>query len=227
MLLPPKKCARFFVARFVAVAVAAATATVAAATAVDPRKPCTDRRGCGVRRAVPLETVEACAHHTQSAAAWLFVRGMPHSGTTLLGRLLALHPAVAPLSNGGWYEDEGQHLQTVFAKVDDRRPEDCQGDIFRCPAMLPPKASALERRELWARLCREWLPFVESPAVIQTSPGLQRSRPMFVLEKDPDINLPFLARVADPSNSVFALYVLVCLLSIFGSPAGKFVASIC
>ncbi len=44
----------------------------------------------------------------------LFVGGLHHSGTTLLGRALRQHTAISGLRGTGVPEDEGQHLQTVM-----------------------------------------------------------------------------------------------------------------
>lgn len=45
----------------------------------------------------------------------VFVGGLHRSGTTLLGRVLADHPQVSGFADTGATEDEGQHLQTVYA----------------------------------------------------------------------------------------------------------------
>ncbi len=49
-----------------------------------------------------------------SPARLVFVGGVHRSGTTLLARVLAGHPAVSGFSGTGAPEDEGQHLQTVL-----------------------------------------------------------------------------------------------------------------
>ncbi len=44
----------------------------------------------------------------------VFIGGLHRSGTTPLAKWLADHPEVSGLSNTGVYEDEGQHLQSVY-----------------------------------------------------------------------------------------------------------------
>ena len=46
--------------------------------------------------------------------ALVFVGGLHRSGTSLVHRCLASHPAVSGFSDTGVPEDEGQHLQTVY-----------------------------------------------------------------------------------------------------------------
>lgn len=46
--------------------------------------------------------------------SFVFLAGLHRSGTTLLARLLAAHPAVSGFSETGVPADEGQHLQSVY-----------------------------------------------------------------------------------------------------------------
>ena len=45
----------------------------------------------------------------------LFVGGLHRSGTSLVHRCLTRHPEVTGFSDTGVPEDEGQHLQTLYA----------------------------------------------------------------------------------------------------------------
>ena len=47
----------------------------------------------------------------------VFVGGLHRSGTTPLARLLGQHPEISGLTGTGVSEDEGQHLQDVYAKI--------------------------------------------------------------------------------------------------------------
>lgn len=44
----------------------------------------------------------------------VFVGGLHRSGTTPVARLLATHPEISGLTGTGVYQDEGQHLQSVY-----------------------------------------------------------------------------------------------------------------
>jgi hypothetical protein len=47
----------------------------------------------------------------------LFIGGLHRSGTSLIHRCIARHPAVTGFSGTGVWEDEGQHLQTVYPRA--------------------------------------------------------------------------------------------------------------
>ncbi len=50
---------------------------------------------------------------------FVFVIGMPRSGTTALARLVASHPKISGLTNTGAAYDEGDYLQSVYPKEAD------------------------------------------------------------------------------------------------------------
>lgn len=58
---------------------------------------------------------EGRAKLTVDARRLVFVGGLHRSGTTVLGRILADHPEVSGFSETRATEDEGQHLQSVYA----------------------------------------------------------------------------------------------------------------
>jgi len=66
------------------------------------------------RRKKPLPTTPEIEDHV-----FLFLGGLHRSGTSILHRLLREHPSASGFTGTAVYEDEGQHLQTVFppAKV--------------------------------------------------------------------------------------------------------------
>ncbi|MFK8023809.1 MAG: sulfotransferase [Ilumatobacter sp.] len=49
------------------------------------------------------------------SARLVFIGGLHRSGTTALGRMLAAHPSVSGFEDTDAEEDEGQHLQSVYA----------------------------------------------------------------------------------------------------------------
>lgn len=105
--------------------------------------------------------------------ALVFVGGLHRSGTSLVHRCLALHPAVSGFSDTGVPEDEGQHLQTVY-------PEDFRlGGAGRFA--LTPEAQLTERSPLAsaqsrARLIAEWGPRWQPGAAV----GVEKSPPNIV-----------------------------------------------
>ena len=124
-----------------------------------------------------LRNAKLCGAHSPLAPRWLFVRGLHHSGTTLVQRVLALHPSIAPLTTG-FKEDEGQHAQDVFPVVSERDPETCGADLCQCPAASELSDGAAEAA--WETLCEEWLMHVTLTPTTS-----------YVLEKTPDLMIPF------------------------------------
>lgn len=134
---------------------------------------------------------------SDSTQRWIFVRGLHHSGTTLVFDLLALHPSVGALNNGGRYEDEGQHLQHVFPTVGSRNPiksspspllthasrdsdstptsprtHRCRGNIYLCPNEYSKvtRASREARIGMKTSLCEvmQWQPeWRKEPVLLQ------------------------------------------------------------
>ena len=61
----------------------------------------------------------------------VFVGGLHRSGTSLVHRCLAGHPRVSGFRDTGVWEDEGQHLQTVY------RPAAAHGGPGQISALIP------------------------------------------------------------------------------------------
>ena len=106
----------------------------------------------------------------------VFVAGLHRSGTTLLARCLAAHPAVAGLRRTGVPEDEGQHLQTVYPPAYRYGGAGLFG--FAPEAHLTetsPLATAASREQL----LREWGPHWRPDAAVRiekSPPNLVRTR---------------------------------------------------
>jgi Sulfotransferase family len=60
------------------------------------------------------ELVRAPENVTKFRHTHLFIGGLHASGTTLVHRLLCMHPAVSGFANTGAPENEGQHLQNLY-----------------------------------------------------------------------------------------------------------------
>jgi Sulfotransferase family len=117
------------------------------------------------------------AHRSPSEAAippaLVFVGGLHRSGTSLVHRCLASHPAVSGFSGTGVPEDEGQHLQTVYPQ--DFRLGGAGRFGFRSGARLTER-SVLVSAENRARLLAEWGPHWQPGAAV----GVEKSPPNVV-----------------------------------------------
>lgn len=100
---------------------------------------------------------------------FVFVIGMPRSGTTALARLVASHPNVSGLTNTGVPWDEGDYLQSVYPKEDELGG----GNRFG----LHPSAHLTERSPLietaGERLFAAWSPYwdLSKPILCEKTPA--------------------------------------------------------
>jgi hypothetical protein len=104
-----------------------------------------------------------------SSCVHVFVGGLHRSGTTLVARLLADHPAVSGLSDTGAPEDEGQHLQDVYPAVHQL------GGVGRfgySPSAHLTEASPFVSRDTRERLLASWRPYwsPNTMTVLEKSP---------------------------------------------------------
>ena len=117
---------------------------------------------------------------------YVFVGGLHRSGTSLVARWLASHPAVAGFRDTGVWEDEGQHLQDALLPA---RLLGGPGRFARHPGALGellPEDSVVPLRE---RLLRTWAPLwddrpvrvAKSPPNLLRGPLLQQLFPGSVL----------------------------------------------
>jgi Sulfotransferase family len=117
------------------------------------------------------------AHRSSGEAAipptLVFVGGLHRSGTSLVHRCLASHPAVSGFSGTGVPEDEGQHLQTVY--LQDFRLGGAGVFAFEREAQLT-EASPLATAQNRARLIAEWGPHWRPGAAV----GVEKSPPNLV-----------------------------------------------
>ena len=122
----------------------------------------------------------------------VFVGGLHRSGTTLLAHLLASHPDAAGLTGTGAWEDEGQHVQDVYA------PAERHGGTGRF-ALNPkshltdddPAATSENAQRLWD--C--WRPYWDSDArflVEKSPPNLLMGR--FLQALYPQASFVFIVR---------------------------------
>lgn len=142
----------------------------AASRKASPRKPA---------RAPPrVPSAAEIASCADRALPFVFVRGFHHTGTGLLRNLLALSPKARPLETG-FFEDEGQHVQSQFPAISTRTPAVCGDELYRCAQDLA------DPDRTWGALCADWLPWIAP-----------RGGAAFALEKTPDLSLPFLRATA-------------------------------
>jgi hypothetical protein len=112
----------------------------------------------------------------EGAGRLVFVAGLHRSGTSLVARCLAAHPAVSGLAGTGVPEDEGQHLQTVYEPA---HRYGGAGLFGFAPAAHLTEDSPLATAESRERLLREWGPYWRPDAAVKVEkspPNLVRTR---------------------------------------------------
>jgi hypothetical protein len=110
------------------------------------------------------------AHKTTLDRRYVFVCGLHRSGTSLLARALAEHPAASGFQDTGAIEDEGQFLQTVLPV------ENVFGGVGRFgfdPRAHMTEESALNNPQAASRILAEWSRYwdMEKPVLIEKTPS--------------------------------------------------------
>lgn len=106
---------------------------------------------------------------------FVFIGGMPRSGTSAIYQLLGSHPQISRLTNTGVPEDEGQYLQTVYPRGRDLGGPGRFG--------LDPRSRMTENSPLVEKartdLFRAWAPYwdMSKPILCEKTPhNITRSR---------------------------------------------------
>lgn len=106
----------------------------------------------------------------------LFIGGLHRSGTTPLARWIARHPKVSAFRNTGVFEDEGQHLQDVYATA---AQHGGPGRFAFDDAAHLTEASKLVSEDSRKRLWSSWSPhwdLSKSVLLEKSPPNLVRTR---------------------------------------------------
>lgn len=108
----------------------------------------------------------------ETGRRFVFIGGLHRSGTSLFHEILKAHPDVSGFSDTGVYEDEGQHLQSVY-------PPGSIGHFGFDPDGHLTEESTLATPEAAAALWEQWSPHwnLSRPVLVEKSPpNLIRSR---------------------------------------------------
>ncbi len=123
---------------------------------------------------------------------FLFIGGLHRSGTSILHRLLREHPQTSGFDNTGVMEDEGQHLQSVFASA---HHYGGPGRFAFNEAAHLTEQSELINQANRDKLLREWgayYDFSKDVLLEKSPPNLVRSR--FFRELFPSARFVFIVR---------------------------------
>jgi hypothetical protein len=139
------------------------------------------------RRRAPLSTTPDLA-----GRRFLLLGGLHRSGTSVLHRLLRAHPDTSGFANTGVWEDEGQHLQSVFPNA---HQFGGPGRFAFDPGAHLTETSPLVSPVNRDRLLRQWGAYYDlaKPVLLEKSPpNLIRAR--FFQALLPDTRFAFLVR---------------------------------